>query len=52
MTDNNTVTRCNTYFERYNDESLDPFSGACVSVMATFKASVGREANARAPQLY
>jgi hypothetical protein len=52
MTDNNTVTRFNTYFERYNDESLDPFSGAYASVMSTFKASIGREANARASQLY
>ena len=46
------VTRYNTYFERYNDEGLDPFLGDYSNVMATFRASIGREANARPSQLY
>jgi hypothetical protein len=51
MTDN-AVTRYSTYFERYNDEALDPFSGDYGTVMATFRASVGREGAQRANQLY
>ena len=51
MTDN-AVTRYSTYFERYNDEALDPFSGDYGTLMATFRASVGREAAQRANQLY
>jgi hypothetical protein len=51
MTDS-TVTRYSNYFERYNDEALDPFAGNYSNLMATFRASVGREPNARANQLY
>jgi hypothetical protein len=51
MTDS-TVTRYATYFQRYNDESLDPFAGDYGALMATFRASVGREVNQRASQLY
>ncbi len=51
MTDN-AVTRYSTYFERYNDEALDPFSGDYGTLMATFRALVGREAAQRANQLY
>ena len=47
-----TVTRYSSYFERYNDEVLDPFHGDYADVMATFRASVGREPNARSSQLY
>jgi hypothetical protein len=46
------VTRHSTYFERYNDDSLDPFQGDYGPVMATFRASVAREAATRATQLY
>jgi hypothetical protein len=51
MTDS-TVTRYSNYFECYNDEALDPFGGNYGDLMATFRASVGREPNARANQLY
>jgi hypothetical protein len=47
-----TVTRYTTYFERYNDEALDPFQGDYSGIMATFRASVGREANARSGVLF
>jgi hypothetical protein len=48
----NAVTRYNNYFERYNDEGLDPFGGDYLSVMASFRASVGRENNSVARRLY
>jgi hypothetical protein len=47
-----TVTRYSTYFERYNDEALDPFAGSYGNLMASFRASVGREPASRALQLY
>jgi hypothetical protein len=46
------VTRYTTYFERYNDEALDPFLGDYGDLMAAFRASVGRESATRATQLY
>jgi hypothetical protein len=51
MTDS-TVTRYKAYLERYNDESLDPFQGDYSLVMASFRASVGREPNAKSSQLF
>jgi hypothetical protein len=51
MTDS-MVTRYSNYFKRYNDEALDPFGGNYGDLMATFRATVGREPNARANQLY
>jgi hypothetical protein len=41
-----------TYFERYNDEALDPFSGDYRAVMSAFQATTGREAANRATALY
>jgi hypothetical protein len=38
MTDS-TVTRYSNYFERYNDEALDPFGGNYGDLMATFRAA-------------
>jgi hypothetical protein len=46
------VTRYANYFQRYNDESLDPFKGDYGPVMTTFRASVASEAAARAHKLY
>jgi hypothetical protein len=49
---NPSITRYANYFERYNDESLDPFAGEYGPVMATFRASVTRESATRAALLY
>jgi hypothetical protein len=46
------VTSYKTYFKRYNDEALDPFAGDYGDLMATFRASIGREAQNRPHQLY
>jgi hypothetical protein len=46
------VTRYSTYFERYNDEALDPCAGDYGDLMETSQASVGRESSKRANQLY
>jgi hypothetical protein len=34
-----TVTRYSNYFERYNDEALDPFGGNYGDLMATFRVA-------------
>jgi hypothetical protein len=47
-----TVTPYANYFERYNDESLDPFAGDYRAVMESFRAPVAREPAARAGLLY
>ena len=52
MTSSTPVTWRSSCFQRCNDEALDPFQGDWGSVMAAFRASVGRENGACATALY
>jgi hypothetical protein len=46
------ATRYASYFDRYNDEAQDPFTGDYGNVMNAFTASTGRETATKANQLY
>ena len=46
------ATRYASYFNRYNDEAQDPFTGDYGNVMNAFTASTGRETATKANQLY